>query len=213
MLDRKVVTRRELFPDQANHPRAAEEYYRLILGPLQEREPALTFRRRGRRIVFLSTTWDKFQRARDINDLFHDSLLEDALWDAFRREHIEAERQSELPFREKTYFLDFALFCANGRVAVECDGDTWHAPPKRIPQDNARSNDLESQGWNVLRFNGKQLNEDMSGCLRTVRETINRYGGLETLDGERRWFASGDAANQQMNLFDAGNDAARNTSP
>ena len=77
------------------------------------------------------------------------------------------------------YFLDFALFCREGRIDVETDGDTWHADPERIPEDNRRDNDLASAGWYVLRFNGRQVRESMNEyCLPKVTGMINRLDGL-----------------------------------
>jgi hypothetical protein len=72
-LGHELVTRRELLPDEPDHPRAGESYYKLQLGPLQKREPPIVSLR-WRRITFIHTTWDRFQAAREINDLF----IEDA---------------------------------------------------------------------------------------------------------------------------------------
>lgn len=151
---RETVTRLDLFPYQPHHVRAHEPYWKLHLGEVR-RLPQPIISRRGRRIVFISTIRDKFDHARELNDLFHDSPLEDRLWEMLKSERIEAERQVYESVGKKNYCLDFALFCQNGRVDVECDGDTWHATPEQIPQDNERNNDLEKKGWAVLRFNGK----------------------------------------------------------
>lgn len=198
---REIVTRRELFPDQSSHSRAEELYYKLELGEIKRREPAI-ISRRGRRIVFIPTTWEKFQRATEINDLFHESPLEDELWEAFKGERLEAERQYFLEAGGKTYCLDFALFCQNGKINIECDGDRWHAAVEKIPDDNERNNHLESKGWSVLRFNGKQLADEMPRCLQLVRETANQYGGVVTPEGELRYYAlGGEDRGKKLNLF------------
>jgi hypothetical protein len=70
-LGHELVQRRELLPDQPHHPRAEEWYYRLELGALQFLErPIISLQ--WRRITFLHTTWDRFQDAVEINDLFLD---------------------------------------------------------------------------------------------------------------------------------------------
>jgi very-short-patch-repair endonuclease len=196
----KVVKRRDLLPDESSHPRADEDYYRIRIGELQ-RVPQPIVSRRQRFIVFISTTLAKFQRAEEINDLFHESPLEDEMWDGFKEERIEAERQWYLNVGKETYCLDFAIFCASGQVDVECDGDLWHSDPARIPQDNARDNTLTSSGWAVLRFNTKQITEELPTCLWQVRETVNRYGGIVTAEGAQRWMASGDEQHKQLSLF------------
>ena len=198
--ERETMTRLQLFPEQTHHVRANERYLKLHLGEVRRLETPI-ISRRGRRIVFIETTRAKFDCARELNDLWHASPLEDTLWEVLKAERIEAERQVYEAVGGKHYFLDFALFCQNGRVDVECDGDTWHATPQQIPLDNARNNNLEKKGWAVLRFNGKQLTEDLGGCLRVIRETANRYGGLVTPEGELRYYAQGANRHEQLNLF------------
>jgi hypothetical protein len=67
-LGHELVTRRELFPEQVDHPRAHDLYYRVSLGELEERtEPIVSLR--YRRLTFMHTTWDRFIDAREISDL------------------------------------------------------------------------------------------------------------------------------------------------
>lgn len=83
-LGHELVTRRELLPDELDHPRAGESYYKLQLGPLQRREPPIVSPR-WRRITFIHTTWDRFQAAKEINDLFvEDREFVDRLYHALR---------------------------------------------------------------------------------------------------------------------------------
>jgi hypothetical protein len=134
-----TARRAELLPAEAKHPRAEELYYRLALGDLQRRADPI-FSRRRRRIVFIPSVWHKFVTALEINDLHHGSPIEDRLWAAFKQEGIEAERQWFEGRGETLYCLDFALFCPQRNIDVECDGDTWHASPERARVDNDRNN-------------------------------------------------------------------------
>lgn len=172
-------SRWQLFPDQPRDEKTFREYYQLMLGPLQ-RLPAPIVSRRWRRIIFIPTTWDKFLRASEINDLYDDSPLEDRLWAEFQRKRIVAERQEWLRVNSNDYVLDFAIYCNSGKLDVETDGDTWHSDPARIPQDNRRDNDLETAGWSLLRFSTRQIHEELeSYCLPTVVAKINKLGGLD----------------------------------
>ncbi len=66
---RELITRRELFPNEPEHPRADALYYKVQLGPLQRLErPIMSLH--WRRITFIHTTWDRFQDAAEISDLF-----------------------------------------------------------------------------------------------------------------------------------------------
>ncbi len=153
-------------------------YYKLTLKGLEALDqPILSVR--PRRLVFIPTTWDKFSYAEQINDLFDDSPLEDALWQQFKRLFIQAERQWELIADEQHYFLDFALFCTKAPVAIETDGDTWHTMPERANLDYLRQNTIESRGWHVLRFNSQEIREGMAtSCLPEIQKMINNQGGL-----------------------------------
>ena len=199
----RVVRRRELFPHEPQNPKSDRRYYQVHLHSLERLEhPILS--RRLRRIVFIPTTWPKFANAVEINDLWDESPLEDRLWAELKRLAIWAERQWPQPVGRARYFLDFALFCTGGKIDVETDGDTWHADPKRIPEDNRRDNDLEVSGWHVLRFNGHQIRESMSEyCVPKITEMIKRLEGLREEGLVPRTFHSGpEGIAQQLSLFD-----------
>ncbi|NJO06435.1 MAG: hypothetical protein HC876_13420 [Chloroflexaceae bacterium] len=66
----RITTRRELLPDEAEHPRANEQYYRLDVGPLATLAvpvPAAKLRR----VTFINTTFGQLRRARDVRELWH----------------------------------------------------------------------------------------------------------------------------------------------
>jgi very-short-patch-repair endonuclease len=176
--DIQVVPRSQLFPNEFESAKSDQRYYKLTLKSLELLEsPILSLR--PRRLVFIPTTWEKFNRAEQINDLFDDSPLEDDLWQQLKRSLIRAERQWELIAEEQRYFLDFALFCTKAPIAVETDGDTWHTVPNRANQDYLRQNAIESRGWHVLRFNSKEIREQMDTyCIPEIQKTINNQGGL-----------------------------------
>ncbi len=203
VLDIEQKRRWELLPDQPRDPRSQRRYWKLTLGELRQLPQPILSRRR-RRIVFIPTTWHKFLHAIEINDLYDESPLEDRLWAALKRRRIPAVRQELVHVAERRYFLDFAVYCTDGKVDLETDGDTWHADPERIPLDNLRDNDLETMGWRVLRFNTAQIREQMEQyCLPTVIENINRLKGLE--EGRivpRRIDLGGPGTAQQLSLLD-----------
>ena len=169
----------QLFPDEPVGKKSNRQYYQLIFNPLQKL-PQPIFSRRWRRIVFISTTWQKFTHAVEINDLYDESPLEDRLWAEFKRHHILAERQEFITVKQQNYALDFAIYCAKGNIDVETDGDTWHANPDKAALDNLRDNALEAVGWKVLRFTIHQIKEKTEDyCIQMVSETINNLGGVD----------------------------------
>jgi hypothetical protein len=64
----ELTTRRELFKDELDHPRAGEEYYKIQLGPIQTlNRPILADR--WRRITFFYTTGELLRNAVSMRDL------------------------------------------------------------------------------------------------------------------------------------------------
>jgi very-short-patch-repair endonuclease len=200
----RTVTRTDLFPDTPrSHPKASRRYYQLLLDELQPL-PQPIISRRLRRIVFIPTTYEKFKAAVEINDLWDESPLEDRLWAILKRVQIRAERQYPVEIENHTYFLDFGIFCNQGKINVETDGDTWHIGPESAYVDRQRDNNLASRGWQVLRFNTTEIHEHpVEYCVSKVMTTINRLGGLDDTTGVPvRYDPSDPLGPQQLGLFD-----------
>ena len=176
-----AVPRKELFPDDEENLYKAENlYYRVQVDHLEERPvPIISYR--PRRLVFIPTTWRKFQLAKQINDLFDGSPLEDRLWAEFKRIHILAERQWKLKIKEQTYFLDFAIFCKDGKLAIETDGYTTHyESASQIDRDTWRQNDIGIDGWQFLHYTSKHILEKGRPYLAQIQENVEQLGGLES---------------------------------
>lgn len=173
------VYRWQLFPNDPQNKKSNRRYYQLYLEPLRKL-PQPIFSRRLRRLIFIPTTWEKLINAIEINDLYDGSPLEDLLWAELKRRQIQAERQELVTIKRRNYFLDFSVYCAKGKIDIETDGDTWHANPKKAESDNLRDNDLESVGWQSLRFNTRQIREQMEEyCIPTIAKTVNNLGGIQ----------------------------------
>lgn len=194
------VSRAELFPHELPSPRSEKRYYRLEIEELKALPKPITSAH-PRRLLFVPTTWQKFERAAQINDLFDDSPLEDRLWQELQQANISAERQWNVQVKKSIYRLDFAIFCRQGKVDVETDGDSWHQKPERAQADYRRQNDLESAGWHTLRFNSREINEESRQSLYKIQEMINRLEGLRS-DGlaPRLFYPQSNA--QQLSLFE-----------
>jgi very-short-patch-repair endonuclease len=199
----QIVPYRELFPNRFESKKSDWLYYKVFLKEVKRRpEPILSFR--PRRLSFVPTTLERFESATQINDLFNDSPLEDLLWLELKSLEIKAERQWLLPVKKKYYYLDFAIFCNSGFIDVEADGDFWHLRKDRIAKDNIRNNAMVPMGWDVLRFNGLQIHEEMqSYCVPEINKSINKLDGLSD-DGlvPRVFFQENGQTIQQLSLFE-----------
>lgn len=174
------VTRAHLFPDEPVNAKTQKTYYQILMGPLQ-RLPTPILSRRWRRINFIPTIGEKFIQAMEINDLYHESPLEDCLWVELKRRQIQAERQEFITINKHNYALDFAIYCQSGKIDVEMDGDTWHANRHQAEKDRLRDNALTTEGWRVLRFGSQQVREQAGEyCVTTIAQNIEQLGGVKT---------------------------------
>ncbi|MBN2306048.1 MAG: hypothetical protein JXQ72_16315 [Anaerolineae bacterium] len=68
----ELAHRRDLLPDEANHSRADNVYHKLQLGELRRKDPPI-LNPTKRPIAFIYTTWDRFEQARVIADLYSEA--------------------------------------------------------------------------------------------------------------------------------------------
>jgi very-short-patch-repair endonuclease len=175
-----IVPRKELFPnDERNQHKAEHLYYRMEFNNLQSRyQPIVSYR--PRRLVFIPTTMEKFERAEQINDLFDGSPLEDRKWNALKYVNVLAERQWKVVVQGHNYYLDFAVFCEHGKLAVETDGYTTHYDSlNQIDYDTWRRNEIEIDGWRFLHYTTKQVKDDWTPYLSQIQAVIDQLGGVE----------------------------------
>ena len=83
----ELTTRGELLKDEANHPHAKEEYYKIQIGGLEKlKEPVIA--EKWKRITFLYTTGEYLLKAKTLNHLVVDGDERQILW---RSLHERAE--------------------------------------------------------------------------------------------------------------------------
>ncbi|MEI7847470.1 MAG: DUF559 domain-containing protein [Chloroflexota bacterium] len=176
-----VLPRKVLFPNDEQKPEKAEKlYYRLEIAALEERIKSIPSYR-PRRLVFIPTTLEKFERAEQINDLFNSSPLEDKLWSELKDSDLLAERQWRLSIKKKIYFLDFALFCKDGDLAIETDGYTTHYDSiRKIDEDIWRQNEILNDRWHLLRYTSNHIKEGPAEYMVQIQEKIDQLGGLKS---------------------------------
>lgn len=117
----ELRSRKELIPDQPNHPRADDLYYKVQLGEVHRlQRPILSLR--WRRVTFLHTTWDRFQDAVEINDLFvQGGDYVDRVYSVLKERGIDAERNYRVQEGKLSYTVPLAIVCMNGRIEITHD--------------------------------------------------------------------------------------------
>lgn len=196
-----IVKRKQLFPAMSPDKKSEIDYYKIEFDPLQQLAiPIISIRHR--RMLFIPTTEEKLFSAKEINFLFNESPLEDRLWSEFVKHGMSAERQLFLSLMKNNYFLDFALYCKERNINIECDGDRFHNKPENIQTDKKRNNLLESAGWSVLRFTSYDITHDLVPSFKIICSTINKNGGIQDVRSLDSYTYISDPSDQQLFLFD-----------
>ncbi len=117
----ELVKRADILPKEPDHPRAGENYFKVYLGPLLKlSQPIVSMRLR--RVTFLHTTWDRFQDAREINDLFiQGGEYCDRLYATLKDRGIQAERNFQVEDRGDAYKVPLVIPCQIGQVEITQD--------------------------------------------------------------------------------------------
>jgi len=133
----ELVCRRDLFPNQVEHPRADAQYYKLQIGPLIQREPPIPSLR-WRRLSFIATTWDRFSAAEEVNDLYISGA--DGLYVTLKESGFFPEREYLIREDGVEYMADLAIPCQDGVVtAVWGDGPVVAKTLQAPDMDTIRS--------------------------------------------------------------------------
>lgn len=86
----ELTTRAELLKEEADHPRAREEYYKIQLGGL-EHLPKPIQAESWKRLTFLYTTGEYLRTANNLNDLVVNSEEREVLWRSLRERALNSQ--------------------------------------------------------------------------------------------------------------------------
>ena len=110
--------RRDLLPDEPDHPRADEAYYRVALGDLQPKQPPVG-NTTSRPITFIYTTWDRFVNAATISDLYsRDDIFVDRIYYALHDRGLNPTRIWSAEGRSDSFAPGLRIFCENGTTLI-----------------------------------------------------------------------------------------------
>lgn len=83
------------------------------------------------------------------------------------------------------YRIDLVVEGLANRLAVECDGETWHGP-EQFEQDMARQRQLERAGWTFVRVRESEFYADRKSAVRRIVKACEELG-IRPIGEEERW--------------------------
>jgi len=119
----ELAYRRDLLPDEADHARAGDVYYKVQLTDWQAKTPPVLNPTR-RSIAFIYTTWDRFVHAREIQDLYSKAdYFVDRIYHALRHDGYRLDRSWEAERLYTGHGAQLRVLCENGDVTASTDFD------------------------------------------------------------------------------------------
>jgi hypothetical protein len=80
------------------------------------------------------------------------------------------------------YQLDAAI--PNLKIGIEADGEIWHNNPDKIAKDKRRDSELAANGWIIVRFTDKEINDHPQDCLNVLIKAIKKRTGMSEGNSE-----------------------------
>jgi len=180
VLGRKMAMRRDMITGEPGHPRADHLYWFYRVGkPMRLPSPV---RNLGpRRFTFAYTSLRRLHESHDILEVFGVPPIERIIGEKLSRAGIPVHPEFTLNAGTKRYRLDFACFCRNGQLAIECDGLEFHNHPAQARYDRVKDRRLEKLGWKVLRLDEDEIVENPGSCLKRIKKQIALLNGSTTI--------------------------------
>ena len=159
----QLLTRAEMMPQEADHPRAQDYYFRIEVGPLERLMrpvPAATMRR----ITFIHTTLARLLHADDVRDLFLQDDPFERLWQALRDARLRPLPNRVAGDRP----LDITLRARGGYLGINCDEATGAREHRPLPER-----------WSFVTLASQEIEHDLPGCLRKIGAALIDLGGSD----------------------------------
>ncbi len=123
VLGHELTTRSELLRSQPEHPRAQEEYYKISIGPLIPLDKPIQADH-WKRITFLYTTGELFQKAARLRDLVVKSDERQLLWQSLRERAIRSNSYLASKLPEDDFELDPSILALLTGLTSQVDPHT-----------------------------------------------------------------------------------------
>jgi hypothetical protein len=151
----ELARRRDLLPEEADHKRADDTYYKLQFGELHRKDPPI-LNPTKRLIAFIYTTWDRFEQADVIADLYSEAdEFVDRVYHALGRTREHAERVWESARQSGDGGAQIQVVCKEGIVIASTMPNAEH----------------------VIRLPSNGSADDVRFSVEAIKAAIRRHGG------------------------------------
>ena len=192
VLNYQTIRRSDLLPNESSHPRTHDYYLRIRVGKIKKL-PRSIRNIIPRRVSFSFTTLNHLLKSKNILQLYNIVPTEQIVKDSLSRAGIKAvsqyyvssDKKPRTRFRQaqsvrgRRYCLDFAVFCKQGSIAIECDNKKAHSSLRQRKKDKIKNTFLRRHGWTVIRLPEHDIVSNLRGCIVRVKKAVRKLGGLK----------------------------------
>ena len=151
----ELVRRRDLLPEEPDHPHADALYHKLQLGELRRKDPPILNPTR-RPVAFIYTTWDRFSQARVLADLYSEAdTFVDRVFYALERKGVPLQRVWE---------AERASDDGGAQLRIECEDGTVIAS-------------TNPQNERVIPLPASDSSDAVRTSVEAILEAIRQHGG------------------------------------
>lgn len=151
----ELARRRDLLPDEADHQRRDSIYHKLQIGELRRKDPPV-LNTTKRSITFIYTTWDRFEQAVEIKDLYSEAdHFVDRVFHALEQQGVRSERIWE---------VERVSDDGGAQIQIDCNDGTVIAS-------------TAARGENVIPLNAGAAHDTVRFSVEAILAAIKRCGG------------------------------------
>jgi len=167
----KIVKRVALLPDEKYHPRAHDDYVYCGLGKIQKLDQPIK-NIIPRRISFGFTDLKTLLSARDVLELYGVLPTEQIVEKRLKQFGITSIPEFTISLCGRRFRIDLAIFCPNGKIAVECDNKKAHASKAQKIKDAVKNSCLRRNDWRVIRLKERDIVEHLDCCILRIKKVV-----------------------------------------
>lgn len=169
----ELARRRDLLPDESPHERDDEEYYKVQFRELIERTPPIANKPKPHRFAFIYTTWDRFEQAQHIRDLYSQGdYFVDRVFHALKQGGINPLRSWESRKMSSKREIEYPI---GARIRVLCENGDVTASTN--PTDKR-----EGEDFVYLHPQDYLSEDDAKESAHQIMEHVQRLGGAKMID-------------------------------
>lgn len=159
-----LLTRADLLPDERDHPRAADPYFKLEIGDLQSLDRPIPNQSQPR-LTFIYTTFDRLFQAAEVKDLWLRTAAREKLYAAVKERGLAVECWYPVEMGDRPE-ADLALFGPEGRLTIYIDEPAWEELDE--PEPKYRPTSGESPAESAIHVDARSILRDPAAALGVI---------------------------------------------